>query len=222
MKNNNYIYGVVGVLVGIVLVNIFPTLASVGLNSQYPNMMNGYMMSGGRQNNRMGNGQNIMGDIDRHFIEQMIPHHQDAVVMAELALQKAKRAEIKTLAQAIVTAQTKEINEMRIWYKDWYGSDVPDSVTYMGHSMMNHSQGTMMGGRMGDETDMDALKNAKDFDAEFIEEMIPHHQMAVMMAQMVATASTRDEIKKLAENIIQSQTSEINQMREWYQTWYNQ
>ena len=41
MKNNNYVYGVVGVLVGIVLVNIFPTLASVGLNSQYPNMMRG-------------------------------------------------------------------------------------------------------------------------------------------------------------------------------------
>ena len=213
MKNNIYVSGVVGVIVGIILVNIFPSLASVGLDSRYPNMMNGYMMNGGRQNN-------MMGDIDRHFIEQMIPHHEDAVVMAELALEKAKKPEIKTLAEAVIAAQTKEINEMRVWYKDWYGTDVPDSVNYMGHSMMNHSQGMMMGGMMGDETDMETLRNAKDFDAEFIQQMIPHHQMAVMMAQMVETISGREEIKNLAKDIIQSQTSEINQMRDWYGSWY--
>ena len=220
MKNNNYVYGVVGVIVGIILVNIFPSLASVGLNSRYPNMMNGYMMSGDSQNNMMGNGQGVMGDIDRHFIEQMISHHEDAIVMAELALEKAKKSEIKTLAEAIITAQTKEINEMKGWYKDWYDADIPDSVNYMGHSMMNHSRGMMMGGMMGDETDIEALKNSKDFDAEFIRQMIPHHQMAVMMAQMVETISGKEEIKNLAKDIIQSQTSEINQMREWYRSWY--
>lgn len=214
MQKNNYVYAVVGVLVGILLVNLFPSLASVGLNSRYPNMMNGY------RNNMMGGGGKGIGDLDRHFIEQMIPHHEDAVTMAELALQKAKRTEIKTLAQAIIDAQTKEINEMRGWYKSWYGEDIPNSVNYMGHSMMNHSQGMMMGGMMGDETDMETLKNAKDFDAEFIRQMIPHHQMAVMMAQMVAAGSLRDEVKKLSQDIIQSQTAEINQMREWYQAWY--
>lgn len=209
MQKNNYIYAVVGVLVGILLVNLFPSLASIGLNSRYPNMMNG-----------TGNQQGAMRDIDQHFIEQMIPHHEDAVTMADLALQKSKRAEIKTLAQAIIAAQTKEISEMKGWYKDWYKKDVPDSVSYMGHSMMNHSQGMMMGGMMGNETDMETLKNAKDFDAEFIKQMIPHHQMAVMMAQMVVAGSGREEIKKLAQDIIQSQTTEINQMREWYQNWY--
>ncbi|MEK9173116.1 MAG: DUF305 domain-containing protein [Patescibacteria group bacterium] len=216
MQNKNYIYVVVGVLVGILLVNIFPSLASVGLSARYPNMMNG-------ANNMMGQGGqgNMTGDLDRHFIEQMIPHHEDAVTMAELALQKAKKAEIKTLAQAIIIAQTKEIDEMRGWYKNWFGSDVPDSVNYMGHSMMNHSQGMMMGGMMGDETDMAVLKSAQDFDAEFIRQMIPHHQTAVMMAQMVAVTSSRDEIKKLAQDVVQSQTNEINQMREWYRSWYN-
>ncbi len=214
MKNNNYVYGVVGVLVGIVLVNIFPTLASVGLNSQYPNMMSGYMMG-------QNIGGNIMGDLDHHFIEQMIPHHEDAVVMAEMALEKSQKTEIKALARNIITSQTGEINEMRSWYKKWYNTDVPDSVSYMGHSMINHSQGQMMGGMMGDETDVEGLKNATDFDAEFIRQMIPHHQMAVMMAQMVAVTSGRNEIKKLAEDIIQAQTDEINQMREWYQNWYN-
>ena len=159
--------------------------------------------------------------IDRHFIEQMIPHHEDAVVMAEMALEKSQKTEIKALARNIITSQTGEINEMRSWYKKWYNTDVPDSVSYMGHSMINHSQGQMMGGMMGDETDIEGLKNATDFDAEFIRQMIPHHQMAVMMAQMVAVTSARNEIKKLAEDIIQAQTDEINQMREWYQNWYN-
>ncbi len=215
MKNNNYVYGVAGVIVGIILVNIFPSLASVGLSSRYPNMMNGYMM--GRSNQS-----NIMGDLDRHFIEQMIPHHEDAIVMAELALQKAKRTEIKTLAAAIVNAQTKEISEMRSWYQDWFKTEVPDSVNYMGYSMMNRTQGMMMGGMMGNETDVETLRNALDFDAEFIRQMIPHHQMAVMMAQMVAVTSNHNEIKSLAGEIIQVQTTEINQMREWYKVWYNQ
>ncbi len=218
-NNNNYIYVIVGILVGVVLVNVFPSLASVGLNSRYPNMMNNYMMGGGNQNNMMGGNRNPMNDLDRHFIEQMIPHHEDAIVMANLALQKSKRVEIKTLSQMIIVAQTQEINEMRSWYKNWYGSDVPDSVTYLGHSMMNHSPGIMMGGMMGDQTDLEALGSAKDFDAEFIRQMIPHHQMAVMMAQMMAVSSNRDEIKKLAQDIIQAQTAEINQMREWYQNW---
>ena len=214
MQNNNYIYLVVGVILGIVLVNIFPSWASVGLNSRYPNMMSGYMMG-------QNTGGNIMGDLDRHFIEQMIPHHEDAVVMAELALEKSQKTEIKTLAQNIITSQTGEINEMRSWYKDWFGANVPSSVSYMGNSMVNHSQGQMMGGMMGDETDIEGLKNATDFDAEFIRQMIPHHQMAVMMAQMVAVTSARNEIKKLAEDIIQAQTDEISQMREWYLNWYN-
>src|SRR3990167_6312526 len=71
------------------------------------------------------------GSIDRHFIEQMIPHHDDAITMAELALTRAKRPEIKNLATAIVTAQTKENNQMRTWYQDWYGQDVPATNTSM-------------------------------------------------------------------------------------------
>ena len=50
--------------------------------------------------------------------------------------------------------------------------------------------------------------------------MIPHHQMAVMMANMLASSTNRPEMKKLAQDIIIAQTKEINQMREWYKAWY--
>src|SRR3989344_5392196 len=152
--------------------------------------------------------------IDRHFIEQMIPHHDDAITMAELALTRAKRPEIKNLATAIVTAQTKENNQMRAWYKEWYGQDVP--ATNIG--MMGHGQ--MHGGMMSGDSDFGNLETSADFDRDFIREMIPHHQMAVMMASMLIGSTERPEMKKLGQDIIEAQTREIEQMRGWYSQWY--
>ncbi len=163
----------------------------------------------------LGNNQ-IMGQIDSHFIEQMIPHHEDAITMANLALTRAEHQEIKMLGSDIIKTQSDEIDQMKDWYKSWFGNEVPDVSSSMGHGM-----GMMMhGGMMGNETDVKTLENSQPFDKEFIEQMIPHHQMAVMMAQMLSRSTNRPEMKQLAENIISAQTKEINQMREWYNAWY--
>lgn len=162
-------------------------------------------------------------EIDHHFIQMMIPHHQDAVEMAELALSQAKRPEIKKLAQAIKTDQNREIRQMQAWYKAWYGTKVP--VTPMADmGMMGRGQRmrgmSMHSDMMGMEMNLEALKKASDFDREFIRQMIPHHQMAVMMARMVLNSATHPEIRNLAQSIIKTQTIEIEQMRKWYQIWY--
>ena len=73
-------------------------------------------------------------------------------------------------------------------------------------------------GMMG--TDLAALKNAPNFDREFIEQMIPHHEMAIMMASMVLDRAEHPEIRNLAKSIIRSQSAEIEQMQQWYQTWF--
>lgn len=151
--------------------------------------------------------------IDAHFIEEMIPHHQDAIVMADLAMQKSEHQEIKTLVQDIQRTQSQEIQTMKAWYKDWYGLDVPTSA-HGGHGMQM--------GMMGNDTDMNRLISASSFDKAFIEEMIPHHQMAVMMAQMLERTTDRPEMKQLAQDIIEAQTREINAMRGWYRQWYSQ
>jgi len=173
------------------------------------------------KNTRMTGDQinNITGSsaIDAHFIEQMIPHHEDAITMANIALEKATHPEIKTLAKDIVKAQSDEIIKMKGWYKDWFGTDVPDSSPVMG--MHGMGQDGMHMGMMGNQTDITILEQAPHFDKVFIEEMIPHHQMAVMMAGMLKSTTSRDEMKKLADNIISAQTKEINEMREWYKTW---
>jgi len=155
----------------------------------------------------------MMGDIDRHFIEQMIPHHEDAVAMAELALDRAEHNEIRQLAEIIKTTQSREIDQMRAWYEAWYGVSVPDVTVVRGSGMMGM-------GMMGDSADLEVLKAAPSFDREFIEQMVPHHQMGVMMAQMVLSGTDREEIRTLARSIIQTQSDEIEQMRNWYRDWY--
>jgi uncharacterized protein (DUF305 family) len=170
-------------------------------------------------NNTMSHQMPGRQQMDRHFIEMMIPHHQGAVEMADLALQKAKHPEIQKLAAAIKTEQTKEIEQMKAWYKQWYGTEVPaNSMTGMG---MHHAmgQGPMHSGMMVMNMNLESLKNASDFDKEFIRQMIPHHQMAVMMSRMALNRATQSQIRHLAQAIIKSQTAEIQQMQQWYQAW---
>jgi uncharacterized protein (DUF305 family) len=162
----------------------------------------------------------MMGQVDRHFIEMMIPHHQGAITMAQLAPSRARHPDIKKLAASIIQDQTREINQMRAWYKTWYGTNVPVVSSRM--SMMGNHSG-MMGmhqGGMSMETDLQALKKAPDFEREFIRQMVPHHQMAVRMAQMLLNHTNRPEMKALAQSIINSQMAEITQMQQWNQAWY--
>ena len=207
MKNENaLLYGIIGLMAGIILTIIF---ASNAVN----NNMTGAMGMMGMRTSNERNG--MVATIDRHFIEQMIPHHEGAIEMAKLAQERATQTEIKTLAASIIKSQTEEIVQMKSWYKDWYGTEVPLEA----NESMGMGRGMMRGGMMGDQNDMESLKNANDFDKAFIEEMIPHHQMAVMMANMLTQGTKREEMKTLAQNIIEAQTKEINDMRMWYKTW---
>lgn len=209
-QNNKIAYGIGGIIIGIVLVLLLTPMMRYG----------GYGMMNWR--NESSYGQRVTGNnqiastIDKHFIEQMIPHHEGAIAMANLALQKAKHQEIKTLATAIIEAQIAEIQSMKGWYKDWFGSTVPKASTgVMGGGMMSG-----FGMHMGGQEDMTALENASDFDKAFIEQMIPHHQLAIMMANMLQFGTNRPEMQQLAKNIISSQSKEIREMQGWYTQWY--
>jgi len=68
----------------------------------------------------------MMVQSDQHFIVMMIPHHEGAIAMADLAIKQAQHPEIKKLAENIKITQTKEIQQMRGWYKQWYGTEVPN------------------------------------------------------------------------------------------------
>ena len=153
-----------------------------------------------------------LGGMDAMFIQQMIPHHDGAIAMSELALTRAEHPELKRLARSIKRTQTAENAQMRRWYLDWYGSEV-SSGSAADFGMM----GGMMGSRM---TDLEALKRSDSFDKAFLEQMIPHHQMAIMMSRMAGGATQRPEMRDFTQSIIDTQAREIAQMQTWYEEWY--
>lgn len=171
-----------------------------------------------------------MMDKDKMFIEHMIPHHQDAIDMAKLALEKSKKDEIKKLAGDIIKAQSVEIETMKKWYRAWYNMEVPASGMGKGEMMKQGGTGghgdmmdmCMMGqgkGGMMMAMDMDLLKKAIDFDRAFIELMVKHHAQAVMMSGMIID-SKRNDMRKLARDINSAQSAEIEQMIQWYIKWF--
>lgn len=155
---------------------------------------------------------------DLRFIDGMILHHEGAVIMAKEALQKSKRPEIQQLANEIIKAQEKEIAQLQQWRKSWYPDAGEKPVAYsdsMRHTMsMSKKQIKSM--RM----DMDLGAADAKFDLRFINGMIPHHEGALVMAQEALNKSNRPEIQKLSQDIISSQQKEIDQMKQWRQSWY--
>jgi uncharacterized protein (DUF305 family) len=127
------------------------------------------------------------------FVVNMIPHHQEAVDTARLILAKGESAELKKLAQAIITAQEKEIAMMQKWSKDWNYSAVTPSYENM----------------MGDGTKL----SGKDLDTWFLQGMIMHHEGAVQMAESLLKLNARKEVSDFAREVIRVQSSEIEQMR---------
>ncbi len=212
MNDDKLKYGIGGIIIGAVLVWL-TTMTIVNSNNVGMMGMMGYR--NGSQTSEIQNSNSI----DAHFIEQMIPHHEDAITMAKLAQTKAQKPEVKQLAEKIITSQGKEIDQMKSWYTDWFGKDVPTNNQVMNQHGMMAASNTMHMGMMGDDSDTTNLGEAADFDKEFVREMIPHHQMAVMMATMLKNGTQRPEMKELADNIITAQTKEIDQMRQWLKDW---
>jgi uncharacterized protein (DUF305 family) len=157
---------------------------------------------------------------DLRFIDAMIPHHQGAVVMAQEALQKSNRPEIKQLAEEIIAAQEQEIAQMQEWRTTWYADADDTPMMYdasMGHMMPmtpEMRESMMMSGDLGAADDQ--------FDLRFINMMIPHHQGAVEMANQALEKTDRPELKTLAQEIVSSQQQEIDEMTQWRKEWYGQ
>ena len=161
---------------------------------------------------------------DQQFIDSMTPHHQSALVMAQMAVTKAKYPEVRALARGIVADQKKEIAYMGQLRKRFYGSAMSSGMggMKMGGSMGDMKMsgdkmmmpGMMMGLPMKGMMDMSKLRMAKgtQFDKMFLEMMIPHHAGAISMADEALKVSGRPEIRALAAKIIDAQAEEIGTM----------
>ncbi len=146
---------------------------------------------------------------DLRFIDAMVPHHEGAVEMAQVALENAEHEEVRRLAEDIVSAQRAEIDTLRGLREREFGSAEP--AMQMPEEEMN----SMMG--MADPRE---LANAEPFDRAFIDAMIPHHESAIAMAEIALRESENQEIRTLAQDIVDAQRREIEQMTVWRERWY--
>ena len=143
-----------------------------------------------------------VNNADIMFTTMMIPHHEQAIEMADLILDEdGIDAEVVALAETIKAAQGPEIELMESWLDDW-GTGMGD-MGGMGDGMMS-------------DTDMQALEDATGDEASrlFLEQMIEHHEGAIDMAQSEVDNGENPDVIGLAESIIQSQTAEIATMEE--------
>jgi uncharacterized protein (DUF305 family) len=131
------------------------------------------------------------------FASMMIPHHQQAIELSDLALKISKNPEVLQLAKEIKAAQAPEIEEMKLW------GDV-DTNMHSGHVMSG----------MLSEDELAALRKATgvEFDRAFLTGMIMHHQGAIEMAQSIIN-SRNHEVSSLARAIISTQKAEIERMK---------
>lgn len=153
-------------------------------------------------------------DADVEFATGMIPHHEQAVAMADLALEQGG-PEVETLAEEIQAAQGPEIETMTGWLESW-GEEVPEDTDHMEMDGMDHSG---MDGMMTPEQ-MEDLESAEggEFDTLWLEMMIEHHEGAIAMSEdQVADGQNADAIG-LAEDIAEAQQAEITQMQEMLRT----
>ena len=162
---------------------------------------------GDHRGNKMGGMHHSSSDgdmtgSDAMFLQMMIPHHEQGIVMSDLALKISKNPAILDLAKQIKAAQNPEIAQMKNWLAESGFSEDP------GHSMDG------MGGMLSNE-DLQVLSKSsgKDFEKLFLNGMIQHHQGAIQMVNMLSN-SKDTELKNFGQTIVKTQSAEIELMYE--------
>ena len=159
------------------------------------------------QNNMEGthsmNGMKMTGDFDYDFANTMLMHHQSAVDMAKNEISKGSNAEVKTMAQNIVTAQEGEIAQLKNIIANY---KMPEMKKENGesHNELGETMEKM-------EVKMKGMVKTGNADKDFLMMMIPHHESAVTMGEDELSHGKNLELKKMAQKIIEDQSKEIKQ-----------
>ncbi len=186
-------------------------MSSEDVNDHSGSMMSegqmGSMMSGGMGENQMMGTFDEDLPFDLQFIDQMVMHHQGAIMSSEHMISDSERPELRKLAESIQESQSEQIEQMQSWREEWYG-DTERTFGMMDPARMEEMMGEehmeeMMGGSMQE------MMGGDTTDAMFLRMMIPHHQLAIDMSEQALDEAEHPELKELAQTIIEEQSAEI-------------
>jgi uncharacterized protein (DUF305 family) len=153
---------------------------------------------------QMGPGMMMRGmNSEYEFLVEMIPHHQEAVDTAGEVAERSERPELRAFTREMARVQSEEIEMMERWLQEWY----PQRDTAPSYRPMMRPTAGLSSDRA---------------DRVFLEDMIMHHRMAIMMAFQLLRGdyTDRTEVERFAEDIIENQNREIEQMEIWLEEWY--
>ncbi|QIN84435.1 DUF305 domain-containing protein [Rubrobacter tropicus] len=173
-----------------------------GSDSMMGHMMNGPGTFSGPRPENLDKSQ----PFDLRFIDEMIMHHQMAIVSSEHMISDSDRPELRKLADDIQKSQSDQIGQMREWRQRWYPDAGPAYGT-TGGTMNSGMMEGMAGGSMQESMGADVA------DEMFLRMMIPHHEQAIEMSEQALDKAEHPEIQGLAKKIIDEQSAEIKLMQ---------
>ena len=141
------------------------------------------------------------------FVAGMLPHHEGAIVMSEKILPSLTDPQIKQLAENIIKSQKEEVTFMKQWLAAHKTINPKDVDMKASEAMMSQSMAVMHG--------MMTVKLTGNPNVDFVEGMIPHHEAAIKMAEVVMPYLKDQQIKTFAENIVKAQEHEVAFMKAW-------
>lgn len=156
-------------------------------------------------------------EFDQLYIDMMLPHHGSIIALSQAALPELTDPRLREMAQNIIEAQTEENVQLTEWRTDWYGSGEPMmdemSMTLMLEAMPVGTMDEMM--REMDATyQVTTFCAADDPDLAFIDQVIPHHQMAIDASEVAVEQAVHPELAEFASQVIVDQQAEIDLLTE--------
>jgi len=150
---------------------------------------------------------------DVYFAQMMIPHHQQALEMSEIALAKDTSPAVAELAREIRREQDPEIVLMRAWLAEWGAEELPHTGAGPGEESDDGHDHEMPGMASGEQMVALAEGSGRDFERMWLEMMIAHHEGAIEMAEQVEGTTDDPEVRALATAITEAQREEIDRMQ---------
>ena len=158
-------------------------------------------------------------EFDLMYIDMMIPHHQSIIALAQAALPRLTDERLQEIANAVIETQGAEISQLREYRGAWYGDPNPmpmdeAMMAAMGQMMPGISDMEAMATQMDAEALVAAFCATENADLGFIDLTIPHHEMAVAASQSALEQATHPELQKVAQQVIDAQEREIEELTE--------
>jgi uncharacterized protein (DUF305 family) len=156
--------------------------------------------------------QAAFNDADVRFLQEMVPHHQQAIDAAKLVTGRTDRSQLVKLTDVIAARQTAEIQTMKGWLRRWQ-QPMP-ATGGMAHEA-ERAPGMMSQGQL----DWLATLDGREFDLGFTTSMKTHHLGAIQLARSILQEGRSPEVRMLATRILTAQQDEVDQLTRWHDAW---